>query len=43
MLTEAARTAGFELEGNGLKTLLNPDDAAIARSIDYGWRFALAL
>jgi flavorubredoxin len=39
-LTKAAAAAGFEVKGEGLKALWDPDDEAIARAVEYGRSFA---
>ncbi len=42
MLAEAAAAAGFEIKGNGLKALWDPDEEAITRAAEYGRKFAQA-
>jgi len=43
MLAEAARGAGFEIQGEGLKALWDPDRDASERAVEYGRNFARAL
>ena len=39
MLAEAAKAAGFEVQGDALKALWNPDDKAIAEAVEFGRSF----
>lgn len=43
VLAEAARGAGFEIQGEGLKALWDPDQEASERAVEYGRSFARAL
>jgi flavorubredoxin len=42
MISEAARGAGLEIEGEGFKALWYPDGEAIAKAVEYGRMFARA-
>jgi anaerobic nitric oxide reductase flavorubredoxin len=43
VLAEAAKAAGFEPKGDGLKALWNPDEASLALAVQYGRDFARGL
>ena len=40
MISESLKSAGFDMIDDGIKALWNPDEASIAKCIEYGKQFA---